>query len=218
MRRWAAGLAIALVALAACSGDDDSGGGGGSSDTTVVAVDVDDFSAVVVAGSLDADITVGSAASASIHGTGDDASKVTAEVTNGNLFLRTPDGFQRSGPLDVVLTTPSLTQVSIAGTGNLTVTGVQADRFIAEIAGTGNLTASGAASSLTASLGGRGDLALTGLPADDVDVQLIGQGNVGVHANRHLKINIIGDGNVVYQGDPTVEQVITGNGTVQKAS
>jgi len=159
MRRLVAGVAVALVVLAGCSGDD----GGSGADTT-------------------------------------------------------PAGGSGAGKVDVVLTTPALAQASIGGQGNLAVTGVAADRFVAEIAGQGNLTASGTANSLTAVLGGAGDLGLSELQAKRIEIQLIGKGNIGVWATEYLNVNIIGNGNVVYKGDPTVEQVIQGSGTVQKAS
>lgn len=207
---------VVLVSSVGCS-DGDGGGDAGGAATTVAPLVVEDFRAVVVVGSLDVDVTVGPSLTAEVRGTPADVEQVTAEVTGGNLFVRTPEGFRRTGPLEVVLTTPALDQASIGGTGNLSVGGVAADRFVAEIGGTGNLTASGTASNLTAVLGGSGNLGLDELVAADVDVQLIGKGNVGVHAERSLSVNLIGSGNVVYRGDPAVTQTVTGEGTVQKA-
>jgi hypothetical protein len=216
MRRWVGATAVALLVLAGCSDGDGGGDASGAADTTVAPLAVGEFRSVVVAGALDVDVTVGPALTAEVRGTASDIAQVTAEVTGGNLFLRTPEGFRRTGPLEVVLTTPSLDQASVGGAGNVTVDGVAANRFVAEIAGTGNLTAAGTTSTLTAILGGAGNLVLDDLAADDVEVQLIGAGNVGVQANRYLNVNLIGSGNVVYRGEPTVEQVITGDGTVQK--
>jgi hypothetical protein len=221
MPRWAATLAVASVAVASvgatgCSESGDGGTDAGTA-TTVAPLAVGEFRSVIVAGAMDVDVTVGPSLTAEVRGTAQDVEQVSAEAAGENLFLRTPDGFRRSGPLTVVLTTPALDQGSVGGAGNLDITGISASRFVAEIAGAGNLTASGSAATLTAVLGGAGNLALDDLVAGDVDVQLVGTGNVSVHADRTLSVNLVGGGNVVYRGDPAVEQTISGSGTVQRA-
>ena len=103
----------------------------------------------------------------------------------------------------------------LAGSGTISVDGVDARTFTAEVPGSGMLTVSGTADQLDASLAGSGTMQLGGLTARTVTATVPGSGRLEVQATRSLDASITGNGLIAYSGDPEMlEQDITGSGAI----
>ncbi|NNF18253.1 MAG: DUF2807 domain-containing protein, partial [Flavobacteriaceae bacterium] len=67
-------------------------------------------------------------------------------------------------------------------------------------------------------MSGSGDLDAFDLEADDVEVQVSGSADVEVTANKSLKANVSGSGDIRYKGNPKkVDSRKSGSGDITKA-
>jgi hypothetical protein len=217
-------LVLALLGVVALDqiGDDGSttgttvlvGSGTASSETRAVPP----FNAIVLAGSNTVTVHVGGTQEVVVRGDDNVVPHVTTEVREGTLVIGADRSFQTAEPLTVEVTVPGLVDARLAGSGQVTVEGVDADVFGATLPGSGVLRVSGSTDRLSAELSGSGQLVLDELDANDVEAVVSGSGQLRVHAARSLDANVSGAGQIVYTGDPsTVTSKVTGTGTVTPA-
>lgn len=174
------------------------------------------FDSVELAGGNNVVIRVGGDQSVVVEADDNLLGRVTTKVLSGTLVIgNTPGGFTTKSPMSVVVTIPRLSELTLAGGGNIVVDDVRAESLTVTLSGGGNLTASGAARSLRLTLSGSGNIWFTGLVADDVDAVLSGSGNMLVTATKSLEASIPGSGSIDYAGSPPhVTKSVTGSGTI----
>lgn len=211
----------------------------GSGRTATETRAVEGFEAVSLRGSID--LEVRQAAQASVAVTADDNLLPLLEtvVDGGTLQVRFRRGesVRTKTPTKVVVTTPKLTAVSSAGSGDVLVDGLQTpvfklsiagssetvlrrlqtDALEVTIAGSGDVKGDGSARALKISIAGSGDVLLGGVESDDVQVSIAGSGDAAVTANKSLRVSIAGSGDVSYRGNPTsVKSSVMGSGSLEK--
>lgn len=207
------------------------------------------FTAVNAAGSMTVVVRQGSPQRVEVEASAADQAKVETEVEGGRLRVgRRREGRDRSltpswitekfdGPVTVYVTVPSLTAVSVSGSGDLRVEGpVQAGDFQVSVAGSGNLflpqlTAqtlkTGLAGSGNISLGGTcprhsigiagsGNVRADNLRTDDTEVRISGSGSVQVNAAKTLNSRISGSGDVLLRGAAQISTSKSGSGSVRR--
>lgn len=131
------------------------------------------------------------------------------------LFGNTPGSLMTKSRMSVLVTVPKLSEPTLAGGGNVVVTGITTESLTVTLSGSGNLTGSGTAGSLDVTLSGSGNAWFTDLVADDVHALLSGSGNIFVTASKSLDASVPGSGTIVYAGDPReVTKSVTGSGVV----
>lgn len=213
-------LAIAAVALVVIA-QQDRGGGGGSSTTRGSGVPATEtrplpaFGSVELAGANRVTVQVGQQQSVVVRADDNLLERVTTEVRGGELIVDTTGSFTTETPMSVDVTVPSLTAVTLAGSGAVDVEGVDATQFTVAVPGSGTLTGSGTATRLDVSLAGSADVRLQGLAARDVTATLSGSGTLEVQATGTLDANVSGSGLIFYSGSPAkVSDNVTGSGAV----
>lgn len=212
-------LGVVTVALLY---DFDVFGGTSASSTTGSGVpatetrDVAAFDGVELAGGNNVVIDVGGTQSVVVRADDNLLDHVTTKVQAGTLVIgNTPGSLTTKAPMSVVVTVPTLNKVTLAGGGNIVVTGVRTERLTVSLTGSGNLTGRGTAGSLSVTLSGSGNAWFTSLVADNVDAVLSGSGNIFVNASKSLDASVPGSGTVVYTGHPQdVTKSVTGSGTI----
>ena len=202
------------------------------------------FTAVEAAGSMQVVLRQGSPQRVEVEALAADQAKVETEVRGGSLRVgrrregRNMLGMERfEGPVTVYITVPSLTALSLSGSGDLRVDGpVQASDFKVSVAGSGNLTLPQlTAQNLQTSLAGSGNVVLGGscprheirisgsgnvkaadLRTADTRISIGGSGDATVQATKTLTSSIAGSGNVRYSGSPQLTSSKSGSGSVQQ--
>lgn len=176
---------------------------------------VPSFGAIDLAGSSSITVRVGTQQTVVVHTDDNLINHVTADVRDGVLVVSERGSFSDNLPLNVEITTPTLSAARLMGSGDFSIVGVTARTFTAELPGSGMLTVSGTADRLDASLAGSGNMRLGNLTAHSVTATVPGSGNLEVHAIRTLDASIPGNGNIVYSGNPkTVKQIVNGSGAI----
>ena len=115
----------------------------------------------------------------------------------------------------VEVSLPSLDRLRLQGDGNITVTGIDAQRLTVALPGSGNIAASGTTTELDVTINGEGTALLRRLIARDATAALNGDGSIMLTATHSLTATVSGSGTVLYGGNPPqVTQRITGSGTI----
>jgi hypothetical protein len=181
-------------------------------------------------------ISQGNTESLTIEAPRDYLRYITAEVTDGTLYIKTRRGFV-GGPVQHVtytLTVKDLTDISFSGAGSIKVMSLNTSTLNVNLSGAGsieidnlktdnlsvNLSSAGAiviagnAKSQDINLSGLGSYEGGDLRSNDAKVNLSGAGSAVVWAESKLDVNVSGLGSVAYFGNPIVTQNVSGLGSV----
>ena len=212
------GLAVALLyqfdvlggSSASTSGTE--GSGVPATQTRTVAA----FHSVELVGGNNVVIHVGAKRSVVVKADDNLLGRVTTKVESGTLLIgNTPGGLTTRSPMSVVVSVPTLSALTLAGGGNIVVSGISAESLTVTLSGGGNVTASGSARSLGVTLSGSGTAWFARLPANDVHAVLSGSGTIHVTATKSLNALVPGSGTIIYAGNPQdVTKSITGSGAI----
>lgn len=241
-RPWLAivltGAVLAVAVLAAAASTTLGSGQRASQDRPVGA-----FEAIEIAGSIE--LLVRQAAANSVRVEADDNVLPLIEtelIDRGGrptlrVQLRRGENLRRSGPIVVTAEVVTLSAVTSAGSGDVTIETMRTpslklslsgssdarlselvtERFEISISGSGDVRAAGQARELRLAIAGSGDADLGALQADAVKVSIAGSGDAVVVANRALSVSIAGSGDVRYGGQVSdVKSSVAGSGSVRR--
>lgn len=200
---------------------------------------VEPFSKVVVHGPFDVRFKASSTSTrrVSVHADDNIAPLIETVVTGGALVVgvRKDVSFRTRSKVYVNVEAPTLSSVTLRGSGDLRADTIRTDVFEATIQGSGDLRiesleanvvavsisgsgdfrARGRSGSLGIAIAGSGDVYSDGLEAEQVAVRIRGSGDVRVHATKSLQVDISGSGDVRYRGDPQIAKKVAGSGDVR---
>ena len=103
---------------------------------------------------------------------------------------------------------------SMAGSGTILLSGVEAQKVTLNIAGSGLIQVAGTCSAVRADIGGSGDINAADLACQDGRAAILGSGDIKLWVTGSLDAKIAGSGNVSYYGAPQVTSSITGSGNL----
>jgi hypothetical protein len=205
------GITFATVLVAACGGM--AGSGIAAAQTRHLAA----FSSVDLAGSNIVTVHVDGKQSVVVRADSNLLRRVTTQVHAGVLVIGTAGSFSARRPMRVEISVPSLTALSLSGSGLISATNIQAQRLSVTLTGSGVVRASGTLTRLDVSLDGSGDAQLQRLITHDVHAVLNGSGRIVVHATNTLQASVPGSGAIMYSGNPAkVTSSITGSGAITR--
>ena len=210
------GLAVALL-------DDLDVFGGSSGSTTegsgvpaMQARDVAPFDGVELAGVNNVVVRVGEKQSVVVRADDNLLGRITTEVRSGRLVIsNTPGSFETKSPMSVEVTVPTISALTLTGSGNIVVDDIRSERLEVRLPGSGTVTGSGTATRLDVSVGGSGMVQVTRVVADDVRAVVSGSGSIFVTATKRLDASVSGSGAILYAGSPQdVTKDVTGTGAI----
>ncbi len=165
---------------------------------------------------------------------GEGADKLRFALSDGQLGILRRDWklgtSQRAATVNITL--PMLSEITLAGSGNLTTDHLMGDaakivvagsglvdaraintqKLEIDVVGSGKLRAGGKAKELKMTVAGSGDAEMDGLTADEVKVDVAGSGNARFASNGHVNANIMGSGEVRVFGRATCKVTSVGSG------
>ncbi|KTF67999.1 head GIN domain-containing protein [Sphingomonas sp. HT-1] len=104
---------------------------------------------------------------------------------------------------------------AVAGSGDLDIAALSANKASLSIAGSGNITVAGRAESLDVSVAGSGDLHGESLTAKGADISIAGSGNVRANVPGAASIAILGSGDVELRGGAKCDVSKVGSGAAK---
>ena len=178
--------------------------------------EVPSFTGVELAGGNDVTVHVGGGRSVVVRGDDNLLSRVTTQVEDGDLVIgQTPGSFETKSLTRVEVSVPSLDDLTLTGSGILSVSGIEAENVTVTLSGSGIVRASGTATRLDVDLPGSGEAELKELVARDVNAVVSGSGLLLITATERLDASVPGSGAILYSGNPAdVTTSITGSGAI----
>jgi len=175
------------------------------------------FSALEAGGAYRLDVKQGLTTSLELEGDDNLLPLVETTVKDGRLLIRSRETLRPTSDIAVRITTPRVESVSLAGSSELHLSGIDGPALRLQISGSGEAWVKGRADQLDLTVTGAGEVHASHLLARKVAVRVTGAGEAEVHASASLEVQITGAATVGYYGDPKdVRQQITGAGRLTK--
>lgn len=153
------------------------------------------FAGVDVRATAAVAVRTGAKTTVVVHGDDNIVPLIRTEIVGGTLVISDHGSYRTNAPLTVTVTTPTLTNAALDGTGRL------------DLAGT--------ASALDLRLAGTGLLDARNLTSQTVRALVAGTGTIRVTVRRLLDATVSGTGSIVYYGHPArVQTHVSGTGAV----
>lgn len=132
---------------------------------------------VDVAGTNNVVVRVGAPQSVVVHADRNLLGRVTTQVRSGSLVtMDTPGTLNPRTPMFVAVSVPSLEALTVQGSGNISVTGINDPSLTVRLPGSGSVALT-ATHSLDASISGSGTILFTGNPTQ-VSKSVTGSGTI----------------------------------------
>jgi len=162
---------------------------------------------------------------------------IRTEVKSNELNIRFENGVvvKRYDPIKVYITTSDLSEIKIAGSGNVyNETPIVTNELRIRISGSGNVDLQNIDTpSLDARISGSGKVYLAGFCADQylqisgsgnvhaynlmsetADINISGSGKTELMVTDYMNVQISGSGDVYYKGHPNIDSRISGSGGI----
>ena len=151
------GLAVALLYRSDVFGGVSKSTTGGSGVPATQVRHVADFDSVELAGSNNVVIRASEKQSVVVRADDNLLDRVTTEVQSGTLVVaNTPGSLTTKSPMSVEVNVPTLTALTITGSGNIVVNGIDTASLEVAVPGSGTFTGSGAVTRLDVTVAGSG--------------------------------------------------------------
>jgi hypothetical protein len=164
------------------------------------------FSKISANGSSDVTVKVGGKQSVVVKAEEGEVEEIMTEVKGDELVIwrekKKGKRFGMSHSAHVVITVPSLDKLASRGSGDATVTGVDADHFRLIQQGSGDVELDGKCKTAHITGQGSGDLESDKLSCGDVEFDLRGSGDVEFASFnvKDIDLDAMGSGDVTFQG------------------
>jgi hypothetical protein len=198
---------------------------------------VSQFDGVRASGSIDIEVVNDQTHSIRVEADDNIMPYIITKVEDGILDVHLKPNFMYHNiNAKVYVTAPSLTKLTVSGSGSITakdtlanaaqidfkVSGsgdvtaiVDAPSINAEIGGSGTITLSGKTKDFNSTIAGSGDIKCKNLLSENTTAGITGSGTAHVFASVHLLAKVTGSGDIYYSGQPSVEIHKTGSGTIE---
>lgn len=105
----------------------------------------------------------------------------------------------------------------LSGGAQIKLNGIEVSLLDSVLSGAGDIQASGTAGEIKILLSGLGNFNAADLKSDKANVELSGMGDAIVRVEQELTATITGAGSIKYFGNPRVNQIVKGAGSVKPA-
>lgn len=141
--------------------------------------------------------------------------RVVTVVEGDTLIIRSKGSYRMHRSPKLSITMPSLSALTIHGSGDARLHGLDAGQLKLSIHGSGDIEADGRVDQLGISINGSGDAVLAKLVARQVRASVNGSGDIDVDARESLDATVNGSGDITYGGQPAkLSKRVNGSGDI----
>jgi len=178
------------------------------------------FTGVHSSGANPIKIIYGNAFKVEVRGSANLIPRYKTNINNGTLNLGYEFVSVRKDDIEVFVTMPAISHVSMSGSGKLDINGnfPAQNLFRLTVSGSSNTNVNDAfnVDEVNVNISGSGDANLEKILSNKGDVKISGSGDVRLSVQKTLKARISGSGKIYYTGNAAVDSEISGSGTVVK--
>ena len=179
---------------------------------------VEPFTSIDMSIGADLIITIGSPQKLTVTIDDNLLDNIRTRVRGKTLEIESHGSFSTRKNCVIEITVASLEELEISGSGEVTLSGLDAKEFTFDLSGSGSFEATGKVEQLFIELSGSGEIDTRELIAQDVEVDISGSGSAVVFAANSLDGDITGSGNIKYINEPEhVSTRVTGSGSIDRA-
>lgn len=193
-----------------------------SGNLTTVESEIDDFTAVSIANSLDVNyVLTDGAPYIRINGSSNLVERVEDSVTDGVLKISFKGGVRIIGNwnLDVTVASHKLNGVYLSGSGSFEASKIETEHFDVSLVGSGEVEVDGlSANDVSVNVAGSGDAELSGLDCKVLNASVLGSGDIDVKGYAAVAtLAVSGSGSIEASGlrYDDVYKEITGSGEIE---
>ena len=135
---------------------------------------------------------------------------IITETKDSSLLVYTSRSVCTNDVLKIIIECPKLKKLRAEGSNDISVMGLNTEKFSLELGGATDLKIEGRARDASFKLCGAGDLDASDFKVNNLMIRLSGSGDAEVWAEDNLNVVIEGTGTVSYKGNPTVIKKIVG--------
>jgi hypothetical protein len=141
---------------------------------------------------------------------------VSTEVSGGVLRIGNVSSYSNRTPIKMKISVPNIEGITANGAGTIEVSRLKNDKFDIHSNGAPTILVSGETKELKIDANGAGTVDTHKLKALQAEVGSRGVAKVEVFASDVLNVTVSGPSQVIYDGDPAVNQTVNGPGSVRK--
>ena len=174
------------------------------------------FTSIATDGAFEIEVVCQQPQSLEIEGDDNLLAMVGTEVSNGVLRINNVGSYSNRTPMKIKISVPNIDGITANGAGSIHVSRLKNDKFDIDSNGAPSIRVSGETKELQIDANGAGQVDAHKLKASRAEVEAKGVAKVEVFASDVLNVTVSGPSQVVYDGDPSVNQTVNGPGSVQK--
>jgi predicted small secreted protein len=161
---------------------------------------------------------------------------IETTIDGDQLTIISKERFRATKPINIVLSVRSISSIRVDGSGDInSINTIKGDELDLNINGSGGVDVTAEVNDLRTKINGSGDINISGkvsthkgqingsgnflgsdLLSEETKININGSGDAKINAGSMLDVTIVGSGNVIYEGTPTIRTKITGSGEVSK--
>lgn len=175
------------------------------------------FDAIDLRDSNDLEVRFGAAQAVTVEADDNILPLIATSVDRGTLIIKSTGSFHTRLSPKIVVTLPSLSRLSINGSGDAHLSHIAANGLTLAISGSGDIKADGQVDDIDLKINGSGDADLAALQAKSITVALNGSGDASLNVTDSLNAVVNGSGDIRYSGNPVkVSSRVHGSGEISR--
>jgi len=141
---------------------------------------------------------------------------VSTEVSSNVLYLKNTSNYSVHEPVTIRISVPDIEGLTVSGAGSIDISDMKNDKFEIDSSGAPSIKVSGVTKVVDIDTSGAARIDTHNLHASRAVVDSKGVSKVDLDVRDQLDVKIAGPSLVTYEGDPTVNQTISGPGKLQQ--
>jgi len=165
--------------------------------------ELDSFDRIELDGSADLKITVGETQKITVTGNQKYLDKIRTRIAGRDRLLITDTRYRSRKNALIEIQVPELTKLSVFGSGDVEVSGLDNEKFDLYIDGSGDVTLNGEVTEIEIAVDGSGDVDASDLTTETAYLEITGSGDVDIDADEVYQ-EFYGDDDVYFHGNSEV--------------
>ena len=174
------------------------------------------FTSISTDGAFEINVVCQQPQSLEIEGDDNLLPMVSTQVSNGVLRINNVGSYSTRTPMKIKISVPNIDGITANGAGTIEISRLKNDKFDIDSNGAPTIRVGGETKELEVDANGAGHVDAHKLRASRATVDSKGVAKVEVSASDVLNVTVSGPSQVIYDGDPAVNQTVNGPGSVKR--